>query len=72
MNSLDKGGTRHGVMDPGQDNGLPVGKAADIIVRAIDRKKNEVLVGRGELIMVYIKRFFPSLCDRLSRRIRPL
>lgn len=72
LNALDKGGTRHGVMDPGQDGGLSADKAAQKIVRAIHRRKEEVLVGKGELTMVYIKRFFPRLCSRLSRRIKPL
>lgn len=72
VNALDKGGVRHGVMDPGQDGGLPVKKAAEKIVRGIKKRKNEVLVGRGELAMVYIKRFFPNLCAMLSRRIKPM
>ncbi|MDO5443724.1 MAG: SDR family oxidoreductase [Bacteroidia bacterium] len=72
FNALDKGGEKHGVMDPGQDGGLPADKAAKIIVRAIAKRKNEVLVGRKELIMVYIKRFFPNLCVRLARRIKPM
>lgn len=69
FNALDKGGEKHGVMDPGQDNGLSPEKAAAIIIRAIERRKNEVLVGRSELLMVYIKRFFPDLCASLSARI---
>lgn len=72
LNALDKGGERHGVMDPGQEGGISADKAAKKIVRAIKRRKNEVLVGRGELVMVYIKRFFPNLCARLARRIKPM
>lgn len=72
FNALDKGGTKHGVMDPGQDAGIPADKAAKKIIRAIRRRKDEVLVGRGELLMVYIKRFFPRLCSRLSRKIKPM
>lgn len=72
VNALDKGGQKHGVLDPGQEGGISADKAAKIIVRAIDKRKNEVLVGGKELIMVYIKRFFPSLCTRLSRRIKPV
>lgn len=59
-------------MDPGQEGGISADKAAKKIVRAIKRRKNEVLVGRGELVMVYIKRFFPNLCARLARRIKPV
>ena len=72
VNALDKGGTKHGTMDPGQDKGLPADKAAKQIVRAINKSQREVLIGRGELIMVYIKRFFPALCARLARRIKPM
>lgn len=72
INALGKNGERHGMMDPGQDGGISADKAARQIVRAIKRRKNEVLVGRGELLMVYIKRFFPGLCARLARSIKPL
>lgn len=72
FNALDKGGEKHAVMDPGQDKGLPPEKAADIIVPAIERRRNEVLVGRMELLMVYVKRFFPNLCVKLTARIKPV
>ncbi len=72
VNALDKGGEKHGTMDPGQDKGLPADKAAKQIVRAINKGRREILIGRGELVMVYIKRFFPSLCARLSRRLKPM
>jgi len=72
FNALDKGGERHGVMDPGQNDGLSADKAAKKIVNAIQKRKNEVLVGRGELLMVFIKRFFPDLCTRLVRKIKPM
>ena len=72
VNALDKGGGKHGTMDPGQDKGMPADKAARKIVRAIEKGRREILIGRGELIMVYIKRFFPALCARLSRSIKPM
>lgn len=70
--ALDKGGKRHGRMDPGQGGGMAPDQAARIIVRAIDRGRREVLVGRKELLMVGIKRFFPGLCARLARKIKPM
>lgn len=72
FNALDKGGVRHGKMDPGQEGGISPEKAARTIVRAIEKRKNEVLVGRSELLMVYVKRFFPNLCTRLARKINPV
>ena len=70
--ALDKGGKPHGVMDPGQADGMTAEAAARVITRAIAKEKKEVLVGRKELLMVYIKRFFPGLCATLARKIKPM
>ena len=70
--ALDKGGKPHGVMDPGQAGGMTAEAAARIITRAIAKEKKEVLVGRKELLMVYIKRFFPGPCAMLARKIKPM
>lgn len=72
LNALDKGGVRYGKMDPGQAGGLDADKAAARIVKAIRKGKREVLVGRKELLMVYIKRFFPGLCARISNTLKPM
>lgn len=69
--ALDKGGQRHGKMDAGQAKGLSSNEAAVKIVKAISKSKYEVLVGKSELIMVYIKRFLPKLAAVLSRHIKP-
>lgn len=70
--ALDKGGKPHGVLDPGQAGGMTSEDAARIITRAIAKGRREVLVGRKELLMVYIKRFFPGLCAILARKIKPM
>lgn len=72
LNALDKGGAKYGKMDPGQEGGLSSDKAAARIVKAIGRGRREVLVGRGELAMVYVKRFIPGLCAWISTRIKPV
>lgn len=72
FSALDKDGNKYGKMDPGQAGGLDVTKAARRIVKAIGKGKREVLVGRKELIMVYVKRFFPGLCARLSSILKPI
>jgi short-subunit dehydrogenase len=70
--ALDKGGKPHSVIDAGQADGMSSEKAARIITKAIAKGKREVLVGKKELLMVYIKRFFPGLCALLSRKIKPM
>ena len=70
--ALEKDGRQHGKMDAGQAKGITPEKAAEIIVRAIYRKKREVLVGSTELVMARIKQFFPGLCARLARKIKSM
>jgi short-subunit dehydrogenase len=72
LRALDKGGKPHGKMDPGQAGGISTEKAARIIVKAIRKGRREALVGGKELVMVYIKRFFPGLCASLARKLKPL
>jgi len=71
-NAIDKQGKKHGIMDPGQDKGLTADKAARQIVKAIAKGKREKLIGGKELSMVYIKRFFPSLCLKMIQHISPM
>lgn len=72
LRALEKDGRPHGQMDAGQADGITPQRAAAKIVRAIARERREVLVGGSELLMVFIKRFFPSLCARLVRRIKTM
>jgi len=39
------------------------------IVKAINRKKEEAYIGGKEVIMIYIKRFFPTLFSRIIRNV---
>lgn len=70
-NALDINGVKHARMDAGQAKGLSSEKAAEKILRAIAKGKREVLVGRNELLMVYVKRFFPALCAKLAAKLSP-
>ncbi|MCR5114141.1 MAG: SDR family oxidoreductase [Bacteroidales bacterium] len=70
--ALDKGGKRHGKMDAGQAGGITPEKAAKQIVRAVYKRKREIRVGSTELLMAYIKRFFPGLCAKIARKIKPM
>lgn len=69
-NALEADGRKHAQMDDGQNNGISAEKAAKKIVKAIEKRKAEVLVGGKELLMVYIKRFFPGLARKMVRKIK--
>lgn len=71
VNAIDKDGRSHGVMDPGQANGISAEECAKQYLRAISKRKPEVLIGGKELLMVHIKRLFPSIFFRIVNKIKP-
>ena len=70
--ALEKDGTPHGKLDQGQAGGITSEAAAQKIVRSVYKQKREVLVGGKELIMVYIKRFFPALAAKMARKLKTM
>lgn len=70
LHALESDGREHGQMDAGQAGGITSQKAAKKIVKAIYYHRLEVLVGGKELLMVHIKRFFPTLCATLARNLK--
>ncbi len=72
LHALNKNGNPQGKMDKGLAGGMPVEKCAKIYMNAIYQKKREVLIGRKELLMAYIRRFCPRLFWRLVGRVSPV
>lgn len=64
-------GSEHGKMDAGQEKGITPEKAAKTIIRGIKRNKREILVGRSELIMLYIRKYFPTIFFNIASKIEP-
>lgn len=71
LNSLTRDGKYYGKMDDGQNTGMPADECARQMINAIRKKRKEVLIGNKELLMVYFKRFLPSLFFYLARKIKP-
>ena len=69
--ALDAEGREHGTMDSGLSKGIKPEKAAEMIIRGINRNKLEILVGGTELTMLFIRRYFPLLFFRLADKIKP-
>jgi hypothetical protein len=57
-------------MDPTQAKGMTPERLATRICQAIEREEEEVLVGGKEVVAVYLKRFWPSLYNRMIRRTK--
>ena len=68
--ALTGDGTQHGQMDPGQAGGIPADVCARRIIRATERGRAELYIGK-EQILIYLKRFWPAIFRRVVKRIKP-
>lgn len=71
LNAIDKDGKKYGKMDEGQANGMTAEKCARQIVKAVEKNKKELLIGGKEVIMVYIRKYFPRLFHTMARKVKP-
>ncbi|HOY49787.1 MAG TPA: SDR family oxidoreductase [Flavobacteriales bacterium] len=70
FSAVKSDGSPHGVMDDGQRNGVSAEKCARAIDKAIQRKTPEILVGKAELIPVFLRRYCPPLFYFLIKRVK--
>jgi len=72
LHALDSTGREHGKLDEGQAKGLSPEQAAEIIIKGILRNKREILVGKSEMLMLHIRRYFPWLFFRIADKIKTM
>jgi len=70
-NAINKEGKPAGVSEERLKKGMDAQVCAQQIISAVAKNKKEVLIGKKELIPVYLKRYFPSLFWRIIQRIKP-
>lgn len=69
LNALAGDGTQHAKMDKNTANGLPVDYFVKRMLKAIAKKRKEVVIGgKLETAGVYLKRFFPRTFDKMVRK----
>jgi short-subunit dehydrogenase len=71
INAISADGSKHGKMDQNQANGISPEDCARSIVNAIYKSKEEIYIGRKEVLGVYLKRFFPGILSRILRNQIP-
>jgi len=70
MHALTGDGSKLNKMDRATNVGLSASKFAELMVEAIEAKKEEVYIGGNkEIFGVYLKRFFPRLFSRVVRKV---
>ena len=68
--ALTKDGTPHGKMDDGQAGGMSVETCVKKMLKAIASRKHEALIGRKEVIMVYLYRIVPKIFHIIAGKIK--
>jgi short-subunit dehydrogenase len=71
LSALTANGKKHGVMDPGQANGMPAETCARKMRKAIEKGRKNALVGNSELLMVYFHKYLPSLFYIIANKTNP-
>jgi len=69
FNALSADGTPYGRMESVIERGIPAERCAAAVLRALDRGREEILVGGKEIWAARAKRWFPRTFSRVLRRI---
>lgn len=71
LHALNHKGESTQSMDKGLANGMPADECARKIVKAIRKGKRDVLIGKKELLLVYIYKYLPRLFWKIAPNIDP-
>lgn len=70
MNALTGDGSKQNTMDNATKNGIPADVFAKKMIKAIKKRKKEVVIGGfKETGSVYLKRFFPNVLAKMIRKV---
>jgi len=71
VNAVDGKGGKYGKVDPSIAKGVEPAVCAEKIWRAVEKDRDEVLVGK-EALVVYLKRYLPGLFSYAVNRAKPI
>lgn len=70
VNALTGNGSKLNKVEAALDQGIPADVFAKKLIKAIEKRKNEVAIGGfKEMTSLYVKRFFPNLLTKLVRNV---
>jgi dehydrogenase/reductase SDR family protein 7B len=71
LHAMAADGSKHGVMDNAQINGIDVHVCARKIYSAVKNRKHLIIIARGEKVLYWIKKFSLPLFYSIARKIKP-
>ena len=57
-------------MDTKTGNGMDPARLAIKAVSGIEREREEVYIGRSEILAIYLKRWVPGIFSRILRKVK--
>jgi len=70
FNAYTKDGSKQGFMDDRQAKGMSAKACAKKMIKAIEKEKQEVYIGKKEIMAVYLNRFAPKLFHRFMLKTK--
>jgi len=70
-NAILADGSKHAKMDESHVGAMTAEECANKILTGIENNKHEILVGRKEVLTVYVKRFFPGWLYKILKKQSP-
>jgi dehydrogenase/reductase SDR family member 7B len=71
VNAVTKDGKKYGIMDEGQAKGMKADVCARKIISAVDKNRKELWLGGKDVILIYIRKYLPSLFHIMARKVKP-
>lgn len=72
LNAVTADGRPYGIMDHGDNTGIPVEKCAKQIIKAIYKRKNQIIIANyKEHLMIWFKKYIPWLFYKLVDKVQP-
>ncbi|HEX2937040.1 MAG TPA: SDR family oxidoreductase [Bacteroidales bacterium] len=72
LNAVTANGGQYGIMDHGQNTGIPVEKCAKQIIKAIYKRKNQIVIANfKEHLMIWFNKYIPWLFYKLVDKVQP-
>jgi short-subunit dehydrogenase len=71
FNAVTASGNKHNHLDPSHEVAMSPEECAKQIIKAILTNKEEVFIGGKELLLIKIRRFFPSLFSKIIKKQSP-
>lgn len=62
-------GNPYGKSEERLSKGMDVETCAEKIIKSVKKEKKEVFIGGKEILMVYLKRFFPGWFEKIVRKV---